>query len=68
MKKTAIVTGAGSGIGRAVAITLLRAGYCVTLAGRRAEALKETLGLALPDRGADRANRRQPARSRARAV
>ena len=43
MKKTAIVTGAGSGIGRAVAITLLRAGYCVTLAGRRAEALKETL-------------------------
>jgi NAD(P)-dependent dehydrogenase (short-subunit alcohol dehydrogenase family) len=49
MKKTAIVTGAGSGIGRAVATTFLRAGYCVTLAGRRAEALKETLALAQAD-------------------
>jgi len=49
MKKTAIVTGAGSGIGRAVAMTFLRAGYCVTLAGRRAEALKETLALAQAD-------------------
>jgi len=49
MKKTAIITGAGSGIGRAVAITFLRAGYCVTLAGRRADALKETLALAQAD-------------------
>jgi len=43
--KTAIVTGAGSGIGRAVAIALLGAGYRVALAGRRAEALQETVDL-----------------------
>jgi NADP-dependent 3-hydroxy acid dehydrogenase YdfG len=36
------VTGAGSGIGRAVARALLDAGWCVALAGRRAEALAET--------------------------
>jgi NAD(P)-dependent dehydrogenase (short-subunit alcohol dehydrogenase family) len=40
--KTAIVTGAGSGIGRAVALALLREGYAVVLAGRRAEALAQT--------------------------
>jgi NAD(P)-dependent dehydrogenase (short-subunit alcohol dehydrogenase family) len=45
-RKIAIVTGAGSGIGRAVALSLLRNGYAVALAGRRAEALQETLGLA----------------------
>ena len=38
--KVAIVTGAGSGIGKAVALALLRAGYRVTLAGRRLEALE----------------------------
>jgi NAD(P)-dependent dehydrogenase (short-subunit alcohol dehydrogenase family) len=37
--KVAIVTGAGSGIGKAIAIALLREGYCVTLAGRRIELL-----------------------------
>jgi len=37
--KIAIVTGAGSGIGRAVAIALLKTGYRVALAGRRQEAL-----------------------------
>jgi NAD(P)-dependent dehydrogenase (short-subunit alcohol dehydrogenase family) len=37
--KVAIVTGAGSGIGKASAIALLKAGYCVTFAGRRAEQL-----------------------------
>ena len=42
MGKTAIVTGAGSGIGRAVAKTLLKAGYNVALAGRRREQLEET--------------------------
>lgn len=45
-QKTAIVTGAGSGIGRAVAVELLREGYSVALAGRRAEALVETAKLA----------------------
>jgi NAD(P)-dependent dehydrogenase (short-subunit alcohol dehydrogenase family) len=41
--KSAIVTGAGSGIGRAVALALLREGYAVALAGRRPEALQETV-------------------------
>jgi NAD(P)-dependent dehydrogenase (short-subunit alcohol dehydrogenase family) len=40
--KFAVVTGAGSGIGRAVAITLHSAGYTVALAGRRLDALEET--------------------------
>lgn len=44
--KTAIVTGAGSGIGRAVAIALLGAGYRVALVGRRAEALQESAEMA----------------------
>jgi NAD(P)-dependent dehydrogenase (short-subunit alcohol dehydrogenase family) len=41
--KIAIVTGAGSGIGRATALALLRADYRVVLAGRRADALQETI-------------------------
>ena len=41
--KTALVTGAGSGIGRAVALALLGNGYRVALAGRRQAALDETL-------------------------
>jgi len=41
--KTAVVTGAGSGIGRAIAIALMKEGYCVALAGRRAEALEGTV-------------------------
>ncbi len=45
-RKVAIVTGAGTGIGRATAVALLRAGYSVALAGRRPEPLQETLGLA----------------------
>jgi NAD(P)-dependent dehydrogenase (short-subunit alcohol dehydrogenase family) len=40
--KTAIVTGAGSGIGKAVALTLLKNGYRVALAGRRKDALEQT--------------------------
>ena len=44
--KVALVTGAGSGIGRASALALLRAGYHVVLAGRRADALQETISLA----------------------
>ena len=39
-RKVAIVTGAGSGIGRAVALGLLRDGYAVALAGRRAGPLQ----------------------------
>ena len=41
--KVAIVTGAGSGIGRQVALALLGEGYSVVLAGRRAEPLAETV-------------------------
>jgi NAD(P)-dependent dehydrogenase (short-subunit alcohol dehydrogenase family) len=40
--KIAIVTGAGSGIGRAVSEELLRTGWSVALAGRREEKLAET--------------------------
>ena len=38
-EKVAIVTGAGTGIGKAAALALLRAGYAVVLAGRRKEKL-----------------------------
>ncbi|GAB3870397.1 SDR family oxidoreductase [Kibdelosporangium lantanae] len=37
-----MITGAGSGIGRAVAVELLEAGYRVVLAGRREDKLRET--------------------------
>lgn len=43
MKKIALVTGAGTGIGRASALALLRAGYGVVLAGRRAELLEKAV-------------------------
>jgi NAD(P)-dependent dehydrogenase (short-subunit alcohol dehydrogenase family) len=46
---TAIVTGAGSGIGRATALALLREGYAVALAGRRLDALKATVEAAGSD-------------------
>ncbi len=39
-RKIALVTGAGSGIGRASALALLAAGWSVVLAGRRQEALR----------------------------
>ena len=51
MTKIALVTGAGSGIGRACALALLKAGYHVVLAGRRADALNETISLAGELRG-----------------
>jgi NAD(P)-dependent dehydrogenase (short-subunit alcohol dehydrogenase family) len=38
----ALVTGAGSGIGRAVALALAEANYCVVATGRRREPLEET--------------------------
>ncbi len=42
IQKIALVTGAGSGIGRASALALAGAGYAVVLAGRRVEALEAT--------------------------
>jgi NAD(P)-dependent dehydrogenase (short-subunit alcohol dehydrogenase family) len=39
--KVAIITGAGSGIGKASALTLLKSGWSVVLAGRRADLLKQ---------------------------
>lgn len=45
-QRIAVVTGAGSGIGRAVALTLDGAGWTVVLAGRREEPLKETAAAA----------------------
>ncbi len=44
--KYAVVTGAGSGVGRASALALLGDGWTVALAGRRRDALEETVGLA----------------------
>jgi len=49
-KKVAIVTGAGSGVGRAVGLVLLREGYHVALAGRRKDALEQVAGEAGPAR------------------
>ena len=48
MTNTAVVTGAGSGVGQAVALALAKAGWRVALLGRRVEALKETVKLAGP--------------------
>jgi NAD(P)-dependent dehydrogenase (short-subunit alcohol dehydrogenase family) len=44
-QRFAVVTGAGSGVGRAAALALLNDGYGVALAGRRKEALEETAGM-----------------------
>src|SRR3954451_13675921 len=51
--RTAVVTGAGSGLGREVTRALLGAGYRVALAGRREDALRETVARA--DAAAERA-------------
>ncbi len=65
--KVAIVTGAGTGIGKAATLALLRDGYSVTLAGRRREPLEEVIAesgagaraLAVPTDVADPASVRQ---------
>ena len=44
--RVAIVTGAGSGIGQAASLNLLKAGWTVVLVGRRKDALEETAGMA----------------------
>lgn len=49
--KIALVTGAGSGIGRAVSLSLQSAGYSVVLAGRRAAELEKTAALGQASRG-----------------
>ncbi len=52
MLKVAIVTGAGTGIGRASAQALLREGYAVGFAGRRAQPLEKAVAeSAAPERG-----------------
>jgi NAD(P)-dependent dehydrogenase (short-subunit alcohol dehydrogenase family) len=51
MAPVALITGAGSGIGQACALALSKEGYSVVLAGRRPEALQETISQA--DAGAD---------------
>ena len=43
--KVALMTGASAGIGRAVAIAFLKEGYKVVLAGRRSDALAESIAL-----------------------
>jgi NAD(P)-dependent dehydrogenase (short-subunit alcohol dehydrogenase family) len=49
--KIALVTGAGSGTGRATALALLRDGYSVVLAGRRREPLEHRAAEPGPDGG-----------------
>lgn len=50
-EKVALVTGAGSGIGRAVSLAFQSAGYSVVLAGRRLAELEETVSLAGSGKG-----------------
>ena len=42
MEKIALVTGAGSGVGKCIALALMKEGYAVVLAGRRKEPLDAT--------------------------
>jgi NAD(P)-dependent dehydrogenase (short-subunit alcohol dehydrogenase family) len=50
-KKVALVTGAGSGIGKAAALALLAAGWQVVLAGRRIQPMQEVVALSgVPER------------------
>ncbi|MCC7048862.1 MAG: SDR family oxidoreductase [Alphaproteobacteria bacterium] len=47
--RIAMVTGAGSGVGRAVALGLMKAGFSVVLTGRRKEPLDETAAMGRPN-------------------
>ena len=47
--KIAIITGAGTGVGRAAALALYANGYAVTLAGRRSDVLNTTVDLIQDD-------------------
>ncbi len=49
--KVAVVTGAGTGIGRAVSLALVEDGYCVVLAGRRQKKLEEVAASVLSAKG-----------------
>ena len=49
-QRVAIVTGAGTGVGRATALALVDDGYAVVIAGRRTEMLEETAALAKTSR------------------
>jgi NAD(P)-dependent dehydrogenase (short-subunit alcohol dehydrogenase family) len=44
-KKIAVVTGAGTGVGRAASLALMNSGYTVVLTGRRLDMLQETAKL-----------------------
>ena len=46
--KTSVITGAGSGVGQALAVALARQGWRVALVGRRADALQQTAKLTKP--------------------
>ncbi len=50
MSKNAVVTGAGSGVGQAVALALVKQGWRVAIVGRRAETLQATIDLAGADK------------------
>lgn len=52
MSRIAMVTGAGSGVGRAATLALLADGWNVALVGRRREALEETIAAAGAEAGA----------------
>ena len=44
--KSILITGGGSGIGRATAVAFVKAGWGVAIVGRRREALEETVQIA----------------------
>ncbi len=50
--KVAVVTGAGTGIGKAAAVALLKEGYRVAFAGRRREPLEQAIAEAAAPQGA----------------